>query len=125
MRRGGRSKGRGAMFIAKQAADTARRAARRAEMLGRAEAMAHRAGCRTAEEQRQIPARVAAATRDVDIRLVRQLRQRQAELPELIFAAAWWRPSGASMSASAAPRRSAGGPSSSPFLGTSARGSPV
>lgn len=73
--------------LARQDADRQRTTARRAEMLSRAAAVTTTTAAELIQEQSQLPARLAAATREVDIDLVRQLRRRQAELPELIYAA--------------------------------------
>lgn len=78
---------KGAAVIAKRDADHARRTTRRVEMLAKAEAIAAATSAELLEEQRQLPARLMAAARDVDVDLVRELRRRQVELPDLIYAA--------------------------------------
>ncbi len=76
---------KGDVVIAKAEVDRLHRARRRQETIARAESLATSADL--LEEQRQIPALLVRATRDLDIEEVRALRRRLAELPELIYVA--------------------------------------
>lgn len=72
---------------AKAEAKNARRVARRTEMVAAAAELVSSTAAELLEEQARLPARLAEATRNFDVALVRDLRQRQAELPDLVYAA--------------------------------------
>ncbi len=78
---------KGDAVIAKAELERLRLSERRRETIARAGALVTATHAELLEEQRQIPARLAQATRDLDIDQAHALRQRLAELPEALYAA--------------------------------------
>jgi len=78
---------KGDVVQAKAAAVRLQHAERRRETLARAEALGTATHADLLEEQRQIPDRLAHATRDLDLEQVQALRRRLDELPGEIYAA--------------------------------------
>lgn len=64
------------------------RAEQRGEMIAKAASVATATHSELIEEHRQLPARLAQASRELDVEAVRALRRRLAELPDEIYAAA-------------------------------------